>query len=97
MELDPKQTVSYTNRALCYIRINQPEKAEQDCTAALSIEKDNVKALFRRAQAKKVLEKIHCHVKYSITYIFSYIIVEINSEKKMCMDQISLRPIFIDC
>ena len=54
MELDPQQSVSYTNRALCYIRINQPEKAEEDCTKALSIEKDNVKALFRRAQAKKV-------------------------------------------
>ena len=54
MELDPQQSVSYTNRALCYIRINQPEKAEEDCTKALSLEKDNVKALFRRAQAKKV-------------------------------------------
>lgn len=57
VELDPKQTVSYTNRALCYIRIDQPEKAEQDCTTALSIEKDNVKALFRRAQAKKMLKR----------------------------------------
>ncbi|XP_062574772.1 sperm-associated antigen 1-like isoform X2 [Saccostrea cucullata] len=57
IELDPRQTVSYTNRALCYIRINQPEQAEQDCTTALSIEEDNVKALFRRAQAKKMLKK----------------------------------------
>ena len=54
MALDPQQSVSYTNLALCYIRINQPEKAKQDCTKALSLEKDNVKALFRRAQAKKV-------------------------------------------
>ncbi|XP_061185926.1 sperm-associated antigen 1-like [Saccostrea echinata] len=57
IELDPKQTVSYTNRALCYIRINEPEKAELDCTTALSLEEDNVKALFRRAQAKKMLKK----------------------------------------
>ena len=32
----------------------QGKKAEEDCSKALLIEKDNVKALFRRAQAKKV-------------------------------------------
>ena len=32
----------------------QPFEAEEDCTQALSLEKDNVKALFRRAQARKV-------------------------------------------
>ena len=32
----------------------QAWEAEADCTKALSIEKDNVKALFRRAQARKV-------------------------------------------
>ena len=53
MELNPQQSVCYTNWTLCYIRINIPKKAEQDCTKALSLEKDNVKALFRRAEAKK--------------------------------------------
>jgi hypothetical protein len=33
---------------------SQPEEAEADCTKALTLEKDNVKAMFRRAQARKV-------------------------------------------
>ncbi|XP_052266340.1 uncharacterized protein LOC127868537 isoform X2 [Dreissena polymorpha] len=53
----PDQTVVYTNRALCYIRNNQATEAEGDCTRALALEKDNVKALFRRAQARKIMKK----------------------------------------
>ncbi|XP_052797101.1 sperm-associated antigen 1-like [Mya arenaria] len=53
----PDQTVTYTNRALCYIRLNQTKEAEADCSKALTLEKDNVKALFRRAQARKMLKK----------------------------------------
>ncbi|XP_053374130.1 sperm-associated antigen 1-like [Mercenaria mercenaria] len=52
----PGQVAIYTNRALCYIRTNQPKKAEEDCSEALKLEKDNVKALFRRAQARKMLK-----------------------------------------
>jgi hypothetical protein len=33
---------------------NLTEEAEADCTKALTLEKDNVKAMFRRAQARKV-------------------------------------------
>ena len=32
----------------------QPQEAAADCTTALGLEKENVKALFRRAQARKV-------------------------------------------
>lgn len=55
MEAMPDQLAVYTNRALCYIKLNKPGEAEEDCTNALSIDKDNVKALFRRAQARKLL------------------------------------------
>ena len=52
--LMPDEAVSYTNRALCYIRLDKPQQAETDCSEALRLDSQNVKALFRRAQAKKV-------------------------------------------
>merc|ERR1711962_1285427 len=51
----PKEIVSYSNRALCYLKLNQAEKALADCNSALKINKNHVKALFRRAQANKML------------------------------------------
>ncbi|KAL5007611.1 hypothetical protein ScPMuIL_016417 [Solemya velum] len=56
ISLFPDRTVSYTNRALCHLRLNQPGEAEKDCTKALGIELGNVKGLFRRAQARKMLK-----------------------------------------
>ena len=57
IEILPDKAVSYTNRSLCYLKLNKPEEAEADCTKALTLEKDNVKAMFRRAQARKMLKK----------------------------------------
>jgi hypothetical protein len=37
-----------------FVPLLQAEKAAEDCKKALDLEKDNVKALFRRAQARKV-------------------------------------------
>ncbi|XP_077990089.1 sperm-associated antigen 1-like [Glandiceps talaboti] len=54
--VDDKQPVSYTNRALCYLKTNQPLKAETDCSTALGLEPDNIKAYFRRGQARKALQ-----------------------------------------
>ncbi|CAH1773410.1 unnamed protein product [Owenia fusiformis] len=55
ISLAPERPVSYTNRALCYLRINKPQQAEQDCKVVLKYEPQNIKALFRRAQARKML------------------------------------------
>lgn len=55
INIDPTNVAVYTNRALCYLRLNQPELAISDTTEALRLQPDNVKALFRRALAKKAL------------------------------------------
>ncbi|OWF49446.1 sperm-associated antigen 1-like [Mizuhopecten yessoensis] len=57
ISLMPDRTVGYTNRALCYLRRNQVSSAEDDCSKALEMEADNIKALFRRSQARKMLKK----------------------------------------
>ncbi|GJJ15698.1 hypothetical protein Clacol_009976 [Clathrus columnatus] len=48
------------NRAAAYLKLNKSARyqdAERDCTTVLSIEPRNVKAFFRRAQARSALER----------------------------------------
>ncbi|XP_060523801.1 RNA polymerase II-associated protein 3 isoform X2 [Cylas formicarius] len=49
--------VFYANRALCYLKIEQYIKAEDDCTFSLKLDKTYVKALQRRAAAREKLNK----------------------------------------
>ncbi|XP_065063184.1 sperm-associated antigen 1-like [Rhopilema esculentum] len=53
----PNEVACYTNRSLCYLKLNKPLEAETDATKALSLQKDNIKALFRRASARKMLNR----------------------------------------
>ncbi|KAJ1303216.1 hypothetical protein OPQ81_011415 [Rhizoctonia solani] len=43
------------NRAAAYLKLNKNEDAERDCTTVLKLRSNNVKALFRRAQARVAL------------------------------------------
>ncbi|XP_076467629.1 sperm-associated antigen 1-like [Babylonia areolata] len=43
----------FTNRALCYLKLNKAKEADEDCTIALALEPNNCKAFYRRALAKK--------------------------------------------
>jgi len=53
----PDKAVAYTNRAHCYLKLKSPTKAEEDCTTALELEPQNVKALYRRGLARKELKR----------------------------------------
>ncbi|ELU18522.1 hypothetical protein CAPTEDRAFT_219848 [Capitella teleta] len=57
VECCPENPVAFSNRALCYLRLNQPDMVIDDCNKALSLDFGNVKALFRRAQAYRMMGK----------------------------------------
>ncbi|KAG1880705.1 hypothetical protein C8R48DRAFT_573161, partial [Suillus tomentosus] len=46
------------NRAAAYLKLGKNEDAERDCTTVLKLSPSNVKALFRRGQARMALEII---------------------------------------
>ena len=55
LPLDP---LPLSNRAQCWLKLRQWAEADRDCTAALELDGTNVKALYRRALARKGLGKI---------------------------------------
>ncbi|VDP71448.1 unnamed protein product [Echinostoma caproni] len=57
VRLTPEDPVPYTNRALAFLKLERYASAESDCSAALALDKKCVKALFRRAIARKGLQK----------------------------------------
>ncbi|KAG9080939.1 hypothetical protein FS749_007849 [Ceratobasidium sp. UAMH 11750] len=46
------------NRAAAYLKLNKNEDAERDCSTVLKLQPNNVKAMFRRAQARVGLGKL---------------------------------------
>ncbi|XP_048880371.1 sperm-associated antigen 1-like isoform X2 [Brienomyrus brachyistius] len=54
--LKPEECAIYTNRALCYLKLERFAEARQDCDSALQLEPSNKKAYYRRAMAYKGLE-----------------------------------------
>ncbi|THH14016.1 hypothetical protein EW146_g6278 [Bondarzewia mesenterica] len=55
---DPKDPTYPLNRAAAYLKLGKNEDAERDCGKVLSLSPKNVKALFRRAQARIELQKL---------------------------------------
>ncbi|XP_055508304.1 mitochondrial import receptor subunit TOM34 [Leucoraja erinacea] len=53
LRLNSKEYTTFTNRALCYLNLQQYREAEKDCTSALGLDPANLKAFYRRAQARK--------------------------------------------
>ncbi|XP_028281034.1 sperm-associated antigen 1 isoform X2 [Parambassis ranga] len=56
LKLKPDECAIYTNRALCYLKLERFTEAKQDCDAALKLEPTNKKAFYRRAMANKGLK-----------------------------------------
>ncbi|XP_060798379.1 sperm-associated antigen 1A [Neoarius graeffei] len=54
--LKPAECTVYTNRALCFLKLERFAEARQDCDSALKLEPDNKKAFYRRALAHKGLK-----------------------------------------
>lgn len=49
------QLLIYLNKALCYQKLNNHDEARDACNEALNIDKNNVKALYRRGQSRLAL------------------------------------------
>ncbi|KAG7470083.1 hypothetical protein MATL_G00135580 [Megalops atlanticus] len=56
LKLKPDECAVYTNRALCYLKLELFGEAKQDCDTALHMEPTNKKAFYRRALAYKGLK-----------------------------------------
>ncbi|XP_061919713.1 sperm-associated antigen 1 isoform X1 [Entelurus aequoreus] len=56
LKIKPEECAIYTNRALCYLKLERFMEAKQDCDAALKVEPSNKKAFYRRAMASKGLK-----------------------------------------
>ncbi|XP_037309385.2 sperm-associated antigen 1-like [Pungitius pungitius] len=56
LQLKPEECSIYTNRALCYLKLERFAEAKEDCDAALRVEPNNKKAFYRRALANKGLK-----------------------------------------
>ncbi|XP_061633828.1 sperm-associated antigen 1 isoform X2 [Phyllopteryx taeniolatus] len=56
LKMKPEECAIYTNRALCYLKLERFTEAKEDCDAALKLEPSNKKAFYRRAMANKGLK-----------------------------------------
>lgn len=53
--LNPASVTAYSNRAMCYLKLNEHTKAVDDASVALSMDPRHVKSLLRRGTASNAL------------------------------------------
>lgn len=56
IRLNKSEAVYYTNRALCYLKLNQYTECIDDCTMAIQLDANAVKAYYRRMQAHEQMD-----------------------------------------
>ncbi|RVE67025.1 hypothetical protein OJAV_G00113220 [Oryzias javanicus] len=56
LTMKPDECSLYTNRAICYLKLNNFEEAKRDCDSAIQLDPANKKAFYRRALAFKGLQ-----------------------------------------
>ncbi|KAK0146387.1 Sperm-associated antigen 1A [Merluccius polli] len=56
LSMKPDDCSVYTNRAICFLKLNRYAEAKEDCDSALRLEPTNKKAFYRRALAHKGLK-----------------------------------------
>lgn len=54
---DHEASVCFANRAACFMKMDEHQSVVDDCTKALELKPDYLKAVVRRAQANEALEK----------------------------------------
>ncbi|XP_043931099.1 sperm-associated antigen 1 [Protopterus annectens] len=81
LKLKRDECAIYTNRALCYLKLNKYEESKNDCDLALQLEPSNIKALYRRAMANKGLKNFETSVNdLNKIIILDQNIAEVNKE-----------------
>ncbi|XP_055690841.1 RNA polymerase II-associated protein 3 [Lutzomyia longipalpis] len=63
IETFPDDPIYYTNRALCYLRLDRQNKCIEDCNIAISLDRQCVKAFYRRMQANESLGNTEAAIK----------------------------------
>ncbi len=69
LQYDPDNSILLCNRAACRSKLNQFEKAVEDCTAALRIQPNYCKARLRRAHCNAKVN-FYCIKKVACFFIF---------------------------
>ncbi|XP_065883040.1 tetratricopeptide repeat protein 1-like [Dysidea avara] len=57
-DCDNERAVCHANRAACYVKMDKHEESISDCSEALKMKPDYMKALLRRAQSYEATEKL---------------------------------------
>ena len=57
-QFDEERSILYSNRAACHLTKEEYVEAEEDCTAAIALNENYLKAILRRAHAREKLDKL---------------------------------------
>lgn len=76
IQLDATNTIAYLNRSLCYIKMNKPTQAIQDASFVIENNPSNVKALYRRSLANKLVKNYN----QCVTDLNKLLDIEVNNQ-----------------